>query len=332
MTSTSVEPTNTQPCNNYPEFCSRKYSNITEVCAHNAMFVRPGNAASNQELPLEDQLNDGIRMLQGSAHSFNNTLYFCHTDCALLNAGPIEGYFSSVVQWIQQHPYDVVTILIANSDFVDVNSFTAPIINSGLADFAYIPPEIPMALDDWPTLGAMILSGKRAVIFMDYEADQTRVPYILDEFSQLWETPFSPTNRSFPCDVQRPPGLSPEDAKDRLYLANHNLNTELRIAGTSILVPNTILLNVTNNVTGFGSLGLMANSCSTQWTRPPNFLLVDYYNVGEGSVFEVAAQQNNVTYTRDCCGLVPSAADRRNVPGLLCVTVATLLVIFFLGT
>jgi hypothetical protein len=35
-TSTSVQPTNTTPCNNYPEFCSRQYSNITEVSAHNS--------------------------------------------------------------------------------------------------------------------------------------------------------------------------------------------------------------------------------------------------------------------------------------------------------
>jgi len=38
------------------------------------------------------------------------------------------------------------------------------------------------------------------------------------------------------------------------------------------------------------------------YNRPPNFLLVDYYNVGSGSVFEVAAKYNNVTYNRPCCG------------------------------
>ena len=27
---------------------------------------------------------------------------------------------------------------------------------------------------------------------MDYKADQARVPYVLDQFSQLWKTPFSP--------------------------------------------------------------------------------------------------------------------------------------------
>lgn len=61
-TTSTVKPTNTQPCNNYPEFCSRKYSNITMVCAHNSPFVKKGNAASNQELDVTTQLNDGVRM------------------------------------------------------------------------------------------------------------------------------------------------------------------------------------------------------------------------------------------------------------------------------
>jgi hypothetical protein len=63
-TGTSSAPTmmNTAACNNYPEFCNRKYSNITEVCAHNAAFAIPRNAASNQDLGILDQLNDGVRM------------------------------------------------------------------------------------------------------------------------------------------------------------------------------------------------------------------------------------------------------------------------------
>ena len=61
-TSSSARATNTVPCNGYPEFCNRQYSNITEVCAHNSAFVVQNNAASNQALPIEDQLNDGVRM------------------------------------------------------------------------------------------------------------------------------------------------------------------------------------------------------------------------------------------------------------------------------
>jgi hypothetical protein len=58
----AVLPTNTRPCNGYPEFCERKYSNITEVAAHNSPFVRTGSMASNQALDVTVQLNDGIRM------------------------------------------------------------------------------------------------------------------------------------------------------------------------------------------------------------------------------------------------------------------------------
>lgn len=66
MTSSSTSqtplPTNTRPCNGYPEFCARNYSNITMVAAHNSPFVRPGNWAANQAMPVTTQLNDGIRM------------------------------------------------------------------------------------------------------------------------------------------------------------------------------------------------------------------------------------------------------------------------------
>ncbi|KAL8834045.1 MAG: hypothetical protein Q9176_007694 [Flavoplaca citrina] len=308
-TSTSEQPTNTQPCNNYPELCNRKYGNITQVAAHNSPFSVPNNAASNQALGLVHQLNDGIRMLQGQTHLVNGTMYYCHTSCDILNAGTAESYFTDVARWVQSHPYDVVTLLIGNGDLVEVGNFTAPLESSGLARYAYIPPEIPMGIDDWPTLSELILRQKRVIIFMDYEADQTAVPYILDEFSQMWETPFSPTNRSFPCTLERPPDLSREDAGQRLYMANHNLNTELTLLGSTLLVATVSLLEETNSVTGFGSLGAMARDCNERWDRPPNFLLVDYYNVGAGSVFEVAAELNNVTYDRSCCGLVRSVAS-----------------------
>ena len=57
-TATPALATNTQPCNNYPEFCSKKYGNITAVSAHNSPFLKTNNAAANQALPVTTQLND----------------------------------------------------------------------------------------------------------------------------------------------------------------------------------------------------------------------------------------------------------------------------------
>ncbi|KAK5628864.1 hypothetical protein RRF57_004579 [Xylaria bambusicola] len=191
-----------------------------------------------------------------------------------------------------------------------------------------------MNLSSWPTLTDMILTGQRVVMFMDYMANQTAYPWLLDEFSQMWETPFDPVDNTFPCDVARPPNLAPDSANNRLSLINHNLNTQLSILGVDLLVPARTSLNVTNNVNGTGSLGLSAEKCLRQWGRPPNFLNVDYYNYGgfPGSVFEVAAQMNNVTYKRPCCGVpVKNGAKGFPSPGASIVYSLTALVIIGLS-
>ncbi len=301
------QPTNKTPCNNYPEFCSRQYSNITEVSAHNSPFDVHNNVASNQHYPVTTQLNDGIRLLQGQMHFVNGTPHFCHTTCSLLDVGPITIWLTQVYEWAATHPYDVVTLILENGDYAPVTSYVPFIESTGIVKYLYIPPKIPMGLSDWPTLETMILSGKRVVLFMDYEANQTAVPWILDEFSQLWETPFDQTNRSFPCNTQRPPGLSTEQSESRMYMTNHNLNYEIDLLGNAILVPYIPLLPVTNNVSGFGSLGAGVEECVQDWGFPPRFLDVDFYDVGNGSVFEVAAKANGVVYNRTCCGIVTSA-------------------------
>jgi hypothetical protein len=330
-TGTATSDTGPLPtCNQYAEFCNRSYGNITEVSAHNSPFVRANNAAANQALDVTMQLDDGIRMLQGQIHWNNSVPHFCHTSCDVLDVGPITDYLGQVKDWVARHPFDVVTILLENGDYKPVEDYVPFLEQTGLSTFAYTPPMIPMGKKDWPPLSHFILTGKRVVFFMDYNANQTSVPWILDEFSQVWETPFDPTDSSFPCDVQRPPNLSPEDAKQRMYLTNHNLNYDINLLGSSLLVPNIPLLNTTNNVTGVGSLGVGAQDCDKMWGYPPKFLNVDYYNIPNGTVFEVAAQWNNVTYNRTCCGLAANdsmklgASSGRNA--ILSAVLAMLLV------
>ncbi|KAJ1326698.1 1-phosphatidylinositol phosphodiesterase [Microdochium nivale] len=305
--------TNTQPCNNYPEFCNRKYSNITEVACHNSPFITPNNVAANQQYDVISQLNDGARLLQAQMQfpSGSSVPHFCHTSCDIYDAGPITEWLSKVATWVATHPYDVVTILLGNGDYSSASKYVPYIEDSGILRYIYTPPKAPMYLEDWPTLGEMILQGKRVVMWMDYVAEQDKYPWLFDEFPQMSETPYDPTNNSFPCNIQRPPDLPEKDVKNRLYMMNHNLNIELSLLGISMPVPARTELNVTNAQEGFGSLGLSVNGCLDMWGRPPNFLNVDYYNYGNkpGSVFEVAARMNNVTYNRPCCGTeVKSAA------------------------
>lgn len=111
-------------------------------------------------------------------------------------------------------------------------------------------------------------------MFMDYKADESLVPYILDEFSYLFETPFSQTNEAFPCAIDRPPEQPKDDTEGKMFIANHNLNVELDIINKAILIPNTVAINQTNAVSGFGSLGAHAQTCERMYICGSVYFLI----------------------------------------------------------
>ena len=91
----------------------------------------------------------------------------------------------------------------------------------------------------------MIDSGKRVVVFMDAGADADRsVPYILPEFPNVWETPFSVTDKNFPCKVDRISG--PLSTEDHMYMINHSLNKD--VFGTGIIVSDPLDASTTNGI------------------------------------------------------------------------------------
>jgi hypothetical protein len=205
-------------------------------------------------------------------HYINETLYNCHTSCDLLNAGTFQSELETIVSWLQDNPFEVITMLIGNSDLAFVEEFRIPIENSGISQYLYTPMYIPQHKDQWPTLGEMILNNNRVVMFMDYYANQDSVPYILEEFTHMWETPFSPQNPDFPCTIERPPELNPEEAHENfMYMANHNLNVAVELGSLTgalsepLLLPNTAQINNTNGAgEEQGQLGAMAMNCSSK--------------------------------------------------------------------
>ena len=126
----------------------------------------------------------------------------------------------------------------------------------------------------------------------------------------MWETAYDVTTTAFDCNVNRTKG----DSTNQLYTINHFLDTEVSSLFDT-LVPDKSALDQTNAANGTGSLGLQAEECGAQYGRSPNFMLVDvrisclisfrilklmvsvqFYEYGNGSVFEVAATLNGVTY------------------------------------
>lgn len=56
--------------------------------------------------------------------------------------------------------------------------------------YAYTPSSVPIAKADWPTLQTLIDAGTRVVNFLAQNADVSTAPYLIDEFTNVWETPY----------------------------------------------------------------------------------------------------------------------------------------------
>ncbi|KAJ1711220.1 hypothetical protein COH20_000392 [Aspergillus flavus] len=266
-------------CNGQSTFCTRKYSNITQLGAHDSPFVGP-LPQHNQNLEVTEQLDLGIRFLQGQTHKAldnANTIQLCHTSCLLEDAGTLESFLGTVKTWLDSHPDEVVTLLLTNGDGFPVSRFDEVFTSARIKDYAFVPSSSPdvLAVDSWPTLGDLISTGKRLVVFLDYGADTKSVPYILDEFGYFFETPYDVTDASFPnCSIDRPSGAS---ADGRMYIVNHFLDVNV----LGVLVPDRIRAPKTNAVSGNGSIGAQSELCRSLYKRLPNVVLADFVDQGE---------------------------------------------------
>jgi hypothetical protein len=274
-------------CNGSPDLCNRSFGNVTFVGTHDSYAVGVDNLATNQDYNITQQLNDGIRMLQMQAHNLTGVIELCHTSCSLYDGGPLSTYLATVKSWLDANPNEVLSLLIVNSDNFLPTAYDAVFKGAGLDTMSYAPPSASIPATQWPTLGSLIDSGKRLITFMDASADFNSVSYIIDEFTNIWESPYDVTT-TFDCSVNRTQG----DSSTQMYLINHFLDTLV----LGVPVPDPSQANQTNAVSGQNSLGEQVSLCVGEYSRNPNFMLVDFYEYGGGSVFEVAATANGVTY------------------------------------
>ena len=155
-----------------------------------ASSTDPLALARDQEVNVTSQLDLGVRLLQGQAHKASDgSLHFCHTSCLLFDGGPVSDYLSSVKAYLDANPNEVVTMIFTNPDGLSLPDLWEPAFkSSGISDLAYVPPSTPVKQSDWPTLGEMIDSGKRVVVFLDAGADGSdggQVPFIMPEFDAV---------------------------------------------------------------------------------------------------------------------------------------------------
>lgn len=285
-------------CNNSPDLCSRQYNQITHMGAHDAAFVRDAttgySVAGNQYYNATVALSAGIRLLSAQVHDSNGTLELCHTTCALLDAGTLTSWLTAIKYWMDENPNEVVTLLLVNSDDLDVTEFGTAFEASDIASYGYSPSTD----GTWPTLQTMIDADTRLVTFIAAINASTTYPYLLNEWDYVFETAYDITsNMAFNCSLDRPTSLSDAStaiSSGYLPLMNH---FRYKSITSSAEIPNVDDIATTNspNTTLVSSLAYEAAQCSTEWGTAPVFALVDFYD--RGPAIDTADQLNGITAT-----------------------------------
>ncbi|EON69850.1 hypothetical protein W97_09113 [Coniosporium apollinis CBS 100218] len=280
-------------CNNSPDLCDRPFDSIVHLGTHNSPFVRDASTGwssfGNQLYNTTVQLDAGVRLLSAQVHARlmpdgTREFHLCHTICELSDAGRLSDWLYTIRIWLDQHPDDVVTIVLVNSDQATAADLAGEYTLSGASACSYIPPS-PEAPDQWPTLNTLIDAGTRMLTFIAYlpqDDSRAQAPYLMDEFAHVFENPYdtsTPTN--FTCTPDRPGDIqgnvSAAIASKKLFLQNHFLYWN-QLGG--IQVPDIRHIGSTNAPEGPGGLGARLISCMEVYGASATFVLVDFFNVG----------------------------------------------------
>jgi hypothetical protein len=234
-------------CNGATYLCDRRYDQVVALATHNAM----ANTQDRFLFPLQDpdidtQLDAGARALQLDSWTWETPeqvagrlatanfppqatavirrfaevanpprpgTWLCHNVCRL-GALPIVDSLVALRDWLDRNPREVVTIIL--QDETPAAATLAAVRSAKLVPYLAVPPANPYA--KWPTLGQMISSGHRLVLFT--ENAKNAAPWLQNFYAYGEETPFS-----FPSVQQMTGAASCVPHRGgtgrRLFLLNH---------------------------------------------------------------------------------------------------------------
>ena len=260
-------------CNGSVNLCLKQYNEVAYLTTHNSFNSNEdGFSFPNQTYNITSQLNDGVRGLMIDVYNHFGTLTAYHSLFAL-GTIPLINLFNDIQSFLDNNPNEIVTILLeCNTSANDIEN----VVNqSGLSNYLYTHNNSI----GWPTLQNMINNNTRLVIFTDVDDASS---------SQLWyhylwdysvETDFNVnTINDFTCDFNR------GDSLNDLFIFNHFVVDAIFRYG---------LYNESNDVNANPFFISRALDCQNQTNKFPNFVTVDFYELGDG--LAVVDQLNGMT-------------------------------------
>lgn len=259
-------------CNGSLDLCPKQYNEVAYLTTHNAFNSdQDGLLFPNQTYNIASQLNDGVRGLMIDVYNdlFGTPVVY-HSIIAL-GYIPLSNIFNDIKIFLDNNPNEVITIIL--ECYVTANDIEDEINQAGLSNYLYTHNAT------WPTLQNMIDNDNRLVIFSDVDDASSSQHWYHYVWEYAVETHYSVGNiNDFTCDFNR------GDPLNDLFIFNHFVTDATLGYG---------LYNESNDVNANPFFINRALNCQAQTNIFPNFVTVDYYELGDG--IAVVDQLNGVT-------------------------------------
>lgn len=264
LLSCSESPALPSTCNGHAELCALRYDEVAFPATHNSMGdTDTGIAVPNQTHPIAQQLEDGIRGLMLDTHYDPVTpsqVLTCHGLCFSNNRTLVDELVT-IGTFLDSHRDAIVTIIFESG--VSAADTAAAFETAGVLRYAYAHTQG----QPWPTLRSMIESDERLVVFTDAGGgtETGTYPWYMDQWVYGFQNPYAAmTDADFACNTVR--GVS---GPGQIFIMNHFLSTPF---GS---IDNAMMVNP------YASLKPHVDACQTEQSHIPNFVTVDFYEVGD---------------------------------------------------
>jgi hypothetical protein len=216
----------------------------------------------NQTNSISQQLNDGVRALMIDVYDVSGVPTVYH-GFSYLGTKPLAFELDQIKTFLDNNINEIVTIIFETN--ITAVALETAIDSSGLEDYLFAKDSVL----PWPTLQEMIDAGKRLVVF----SEEDNAAPGQDWYHYIWdhavETEFSVHDTSeFTSDYNR------GDSINELFILNHFITNSVTGTGSSAEAQkansNPFLMNRVNGV-------IQAKN------KFPNFLTLDFYEIGNGS-------------------------------------------------
>ncbi len=254
---------------------SKRYDQVTWLCTHNAMNAADDSwKIPNQNHTIAKQLDNGVRALMLDVHLQEGVIVLRHGPpmARMFGSKPFVKELETVRTFLEKDKEAVVTLILES--YVPAMDVAALFKTAKLEAYCHSQP----VGKPWPTLEAMRKSGKRLVVFSDRVKSGAAPAWYMHVWQHGWETDWEAETQQDLLAAKPRRG----DVKNPLFILNHFI--------TKGVPSRKLSLEANSNPFLQKRIDLVV----AELKKKPNFLVLDFYDLGDGRMVVDALNSKKV--------------------------------------